>query len=79
MKLFDGIDLRRNRGDKIAFVGPNGAGKTTLSKIIAGKIVIDKGERINGHNNIISYYSQDIAESLNPEFDLIETLDSVGD
>ncbi len=78
MKLFEGIDFRVNRGDKIAFVGPNGAGKTTLSKIIAGKIDINKGERKNGHNNIISYYSQDVADSLNPEFDLIETLDSVG-
>jgi ATP-binding cassette subfamily F protein 3 len=78
LKLFDGIDFRVNRGDKIAFVGPNGAGKTTLARIIAGKIDINKGERINGHNNIISYYSQDVADSLNPEFDLIETLDSVG-
>jgi ATP-binding cassette, subfamily F, member 3 len=78
MKLFEGIDFRVNRGDKIAFVGPNGAGKTTLSKIIAGKIDINKGERLSGHNNIISYYSQDVADSLNPEFDLIETLDSVG-
>ena len=78
MKLFEGIDFRVNRGDKIAFVGPNGAGKTTLSKIIAGKIDIDKGERISGHNNIISYYSQDVADSLNPDVDLIETLDSVG-
>jgi ATP-binding cassette, subfamily F, member 3 len=78
MKLFDGIDFRVNRGDKIAFVGPNGAGKTTLAKIIAGKIDINKGERVNGHNNVISYYSQDVADSLNPEFDLIETLDSIG-
>jgi ATP-binding cassette, subfamily F, member 3 len=78
MKLFEGIDFRVNRSDKIAFVGPNGAGKTTLSKIIAGKIEINKGERLSGHNNIISYYSQDVADSLNPEFDLIETLDSVG-
>jgi ATP-binding cassette, subfamily F, member 3 len=78
MKLFEGIDFRVNRGDKIAFVGPNGAGKTTLAKIIAGKIDINKGERLSGHNNIISYYSQDVADSLNPEFDLIETLDSVG-
>jgi ATP-binding cassette subfamily F protein 3 len=78
MKLFEGIDFRVNRGDKIAFVGPNGAGKTTLAKIIAGKIDINKGERVSGHNNIISYYSQDVADSLNPDFDLIETLDSVG-
>jgi ATP-binding cassette subfamily F protein 3 len=78
MKLFDGIDFRVNRGDKIAFVGPNGAGKTTLAKIIAGNIDFDKGERLSGHNNIISYYSQDIADSLNPEIDLLETLDSLG-
>jgi len=78
MKLFDGIDLRVNRGDKIAFVGPNGAGKTTLAKIIAGKIDFNNGERQSGHNNIISYYSQDVADSLNPDIDLIETLDSVG-
>lgn len=78
MKLFEGIDFRVNRGDKIAFVGPNGAGKTTLSKIIAGKIDINKGERISGHNNIISYYSQDVADSLDPDLDLLETLDLVG-
>ena len=78
MKLFDGIDFRVNRGDKIAFVGPNGAGKTTFAKIIAGKIDINKGERLSGHNNIISYYSQDVADSLDPNIDLIETLDLIG-
>jgi ATP-binding cassette subfamily F protein 3 len=78
LKLFAGIDFRVSRGDKIAFVGPNGAGKTTLAKILAAKIDFNKGERLSGHNNIISYYSQDVADSLNPEFDLIETLDSVG-
>ena len=78
LKLFDGIDFRVNRGDKIAFVGPNGAGKTTLSKIIAGKIEINKGERQTGHNTIISYYSQDVADSLDPDLDLLETLDLVG-
>jgi len=78
LKLFDGIDFRVNRAEKIAFVGPNGAGKTTLAKIIAGKIDFNKGERLSGHNNIISYYSQDVADSLNPDIDLIETLDLVG-
>jgi len=78
MKLFEGIDFRVNRGDKIAFVGPNGAGKTTLSKIIAGKIDFNKGEKQAGHNTIISYYSQDVADSLDPDLDLLETLDSIG-
>jgi ATP-binding cassette subfamily F protein 3 len=77
-KLFDEIDFRVNRGDKIAFIGPNGAGKTTLAKILGGKIDFNKGERIIGHNTIFSYYSQDVADSLNPEIDLIETLDLIG-
>jgi ATP-binding cassette subfamily F protein 3 len=78
LQLFTGIDFRINRGDKIAFVGPNGAGKTTLAKIIAGKIEFNKGERLSGHNNIISYYSQDVADSLDPDLDLLETIDLVG-
>ena len=77
--IFSGLDFQVNRGDKIAFVGPNGAGKTTLSKIISGKINFDKGERIIGHNTIISYYAQDVADNLNPDFDIIETVDGIAE
>jgi len=77
LELFKGIDFTVNRGDKIAFVGPNGAGKTTLAKIISGKLNFDEGERIPGHNTIISYYSQDVADSLNPDLDLMETLELI--
>lgn len=73
------LDFTVNRGDKIAFVGPNGAGKTTLSKIIAGKLDIDSGDRIIGHNTIISYYAQDVADNLNPELDIIETLEGIAE
>ena len=73
-KLFDGIDFQITRGEKIAFVGPNGAGKTTLAKILAGKIDFDKGERIPGHNTFISFYAQDVADNLPPDFDIIETV-----
>lgn len=78
-KLFKGIDLRINRGDKIAFVGPNGAGKTTLAKILAGKLSFDKGERYEGHNTIISYYSQDVADSLSPEITVLETVEMISE
>ena len=73
--VFNNLNFEVARGDKIAFVGPNGAGKTTLAKIIAGKTTIDSGERRTGHNTVISYFSQDIADALNPELDLIETLE----
>ena len=75
--VFDDLNFEVARGDKIAFVGPNGAGKTTLSRIIAGKTSIDSGERKIGYNTIISYFSQDIADALNPDLDLIETLEEI--
>jgi len=78
-KLFDGLDFTVARGDKIAFVGPNGAGKTTLSKIIAGTIDFDSGERIVGHNTIISYYAQDVADNLNPDLDIIESVEGIAE
>ncbi len=41
--LLDKIDLRINRGDKIALIAQNGSGKTTLMKIICG-LVAPEGE-----------------------------------
>jgi ATP-binding cassette subfamily F protein 3 len=71
------VSLMVERGDKIAFVGPNGAGKSTLAKIIAGEITFNSGERNIGHNTIISYYAQDVADGLNPDLDLLETLEQI--
>lgn len=73
------LDFLVNRGDKIAFVGPNGAGKTTLSRIIAGVLVFNSGERITGYNTIISYYAQDVADNLNQELDIIETIEGIAE
>lgn len=72
--VLNNIDLTIERGDKIAFVGPNGAGKTTLAKIIAGVLQHDSGERIVGHNTFISYYAQDVADNLNPELDILDSV-----
>ena len=75
--VFDNVNLTITRGDKIAFVGPNGAGKSTLAKIIAGKIDFNLGERIEGHNTFISYYSQDAADNLDPSLDIIESVTGI--
>jgi len=72
--VFDNFDFRIERGDKIAFVGPNGARKTTLAKIIAGKIIYDGGEMVLGHNTITSYYAQEVAEDLDLESDVIDSV-----
>ena len=39
--VLDGISLRINEGDRIAFIGDNGAGKSTLFKIIKGTYTPD--------------------------------------
>ncbi|MGB4850015.1 MAG: ABC-F family ATP-binding cassette domain-containing protein [Saprospiraceae bacterium] len=41
--LLDNIDLRINRGDKIALIAQNGSGKTTLMRILSG-IISPEGE-----------------------------------
>jgi ATP-binding cassette subfamily F protein 3 len=73
-EVFNQLDFTIERGEKIAFVGPNGAGKTTLAKIIAGLTSINSGERIIGYNTFIAYYAQDVADALDGELDIIETL-----
>ena len=76
-KIFEKVNFKVNKGDKIAFVGSNGAGKTTLAKIIAGEITFNSGNRIIGHNTIISYYAQDVADNLNPDMDILEAVENI--
>jgi len=77
--VLQNIDLTIERGEKIAFVGPNGAGKTTLAKTIAGQLRPNNGNIILGHNTTISYYAQEVAESLDLEKDILDTLMDISD
>jgi ATP-binding cassette, subfamily F, member 3 len=77
LPVFDGIDFDIERGDRIAFVGPNGAGKSTLARIIAGVEPFDGGIRTVGHNVAISYFAQDQADALQPDHDVLQTVDEV--
>ncbi len=43
-RLFDGINLTVEQGEKVALVGRNGSGKSTLLKLIAGQIRPDSGD-----------------------------------
>jgi viologen exporter family transport system ATP-binding protein len=45
----DGISLRVEEGEAVAYVGPNGAGKSTTIKLLTGILVPTSGEvRVNG-------------------------------
>ena len=57
-KLFDHVDLRISRGERIFLLGKNGCGKSTLMKIIMGELQADKGMVRLGANVIPAYYDQ---------------------
>ncbi|MDD4725719.1 MAG: ABC-F family ATP-binding cassette domain-containing protein [Tissierellia bacterium] len=59
------LDLRMERGQRIALVGANGIGKTTLLKSILGLIKPYSGEVELGENLEIGYYEQEPKEKSN--------------
>ena len=63
-KLFESINFKINRGDKVALIGPNGIGKTTILKILTERVKADSGFIKPGANVVIGYYEQE-QESLN--------------
>jgi len=75
--VFHNLNYMIERGDRIAIVGVNGAGKSTFSRIVAGVEPPSGGERIPGHNVILSYFAQHQAEELDQSKEALEILDDV--
>lgn len=71
-KVYTGLDLMVERGERTVLVGPNGAGKSTLLKILAGVLDFQKGTRDLGHNSKIGYFSQHRAATLDPAKTVLE-------
>jgi ATP-binding cassette subfamily F protein 3 len=71
-QVYQGLDLVVERGERTVLVGPNGAGKSTLLKILAGVVEFQKGERVEGHNAKIGYFSQHRAGTLDPNKTVLE-------
>jgi len=57
--LFEGVDLRVGRGERVGIVGPNGAGKSTLLKIVTGQAAPLTGSVDRGHGAVCGFYDQD--------------------
>ena len=76
-KVYTGLDLTIERGERTVLVGPNGAGKSTLLKLLAANVVPQQGERELGHNVKAGYYSQYRVDMLDPSRSVLdEALDT---
>ena len=52
------VNLSLHPGDRIGLLGPNGAGKSTLMKSLVGAISLLEGDRFEGTNLKVGYFSQ---------------------
>ena len=70
--LYENINLRITRGERIAIIGPNGCGKTTILKIVAGELAPNHGKIHLGHQVNIAYFAQHHSDHLNPQNTIVE-------
>ncbi|CAH0999589.1 putative ABC transporter ATP-binding protein YheS [Neolewinella maritima] len=75
LNVLRGVDLKVDRGNRVAFVGQNGQGKTTLAKILIGKLPATQGEVELGHNVSVGYYAQNQSDALDGNKTLLETME----
>ncbi|MDB6135567.1 MAG: abc transporter [Verrucomicrobiales bacterium] len=71
-KIYTGLDLEIERGERTVLIGPNGAGKSTLIKILAGEIPFQAGQRRLGSNLKVGYFSQHRSAQLEPELTVLD-------
>ncbi|MCH8523038.1 MAG: ATP-binding cassette domain-containing protein, partial [Balneolales bacterium] len=69
-----GQSLHIEAGEKIALIGANGTGKSTLARIMDGVEPFD-GIRKLGHNVILSYFAQHLADVLTSERTILEVME----
>jgi ATP-binding cassette subfamily F protein 3 len=74
LRVFGGVSLHVERGDRIALVGPNGAGKSTMMRMLSGIEAPDSGTRTEGHQVVVQYFAQDEATRLDPTLTVYQTL-----
>jgi ATP-binding cassette subfamily F protein 3 len=73
-RVFEGINVHIERGDRIALIGPNGVGKSTMMRMLSGVEDPDRGTRTEGHQVVMQYFAQDEAARLDPTLTVYQTL-----
>ena len=71
LMVLNGVEIKLDRGDRVAFVGQNGQGKTTLAKMLINEISATAGEITLGHNVEIGYYAQNQSDTLHSDLTLL--------
>ena len=76
LRVFQGPDLRIEKGDRIAVVGVNGAGKSTWREFSQEWSSSGRRKRCRG-NTVIGYFAQHQAEELNPSNEVLAEVEEV--
>lgn len=62
--ILENINIKINKGEKVAFVGESGSGKTTLAKLLLHLYQAEKGEILIGDNNIEDIQIETLREKI---------------
>jgi len=74
--LFEGVDIKIMRGEKVFLLGPNGCGKSTLLGLIMNTVSADTGFSRFGHNVKTGYFEQTQSSLMSDKSVLYEIYDS---
>ena len=72
--MFKDLDIRVERGDKIAFVGQNDMAKSALFKVLMNETIKDQGKFSWGVSTKQAYFPKDNADYFNTEMELMDWL-----
>ena len=74
-RVLSNLDLVIETGERLVVVGRNGTGKTTLLRIISGGDLNFEGKLQYGHGISAGYFSQDAAEAMTGEDQVLEFIE----